>query len=246
MSYEGLHKGRSEKSLTVAHKKHAGRNSLGRITVRHKSSGHKSKYRIIDFKRVQQVPGKVTSIEKDPNRNALISLVTYENGAKSYVIHTKGLNLGDTIYNVKSDTLTSGSSMKLIDIPVGTTISCLELKPGQGAQLIRSAGAFGTLVNKEGDRCAVKLPSGKLIRVLAHCRAVIGQVSNEEIKNTSLGKAGRKRWLGIRPTVRGVAMNPVDHPHGGGEGRTSGGRHPVTPWGIKTKGKKTAKKSNRR
>lgn len=231
-----------EKKLTAKLTKKAGRNNNGRITVRHKGGGHKRRYRIVDFKRTKTgVPAKVASIEYDPNRTAYIALLHYTDGEKSYIIAPQKLGVGDTVVSSAHADIKPGNSLKMKYIPVGTVIHNVELKPGKGGQMARSAGAWAQLVAKEGKYASVRLPSGEIRKVLLACRATIGAVSNREHENRSLGKAGRTRWLGIRPAVRGVAMNPVDHPHGGGEGRTSGGRHPVTPWGTPTKGYKTRK-----
>lgn len=233
---------RPEKSLTAKLTKNGGRNNNGRITVRHHGGGHKRRYRVIDFKRDKMgVPAKVASIEYDPNRSAYIALLHYVDGEKRYIIAPQKIAVGDEVVSSKNADIKPGNALKLKYIPVGTIIHNAEIKPGKGAQMIRSAGAWGQLVAKEGKYASVKLPSGEVRKVLQECRATVGAVSNREHENRTLGKAGRKRWLGVRPTVRGVAMNPVDHPHGGGEGRTSGGRHPVTPWGTPTKGYKTRK-----
>ncbi|MEC9439780.1 MAG: 50S ribosomal protein L2 [Myxococcota bacterium] len=237
-----------EKSLTTSANKGGGRNNKGRITVRHKGGGHKRRYRVIDFKRDKTgVPATIASIEYDPNRSAYIALLHYVDGEKRYIIAPQKVGVGDTVISSAHADIKPGNSLRLRYIPVGTIIHNIELKPGKGGQMARSAGAWAQLVAKEGKYASVKLPSGEIRKVLQQCRATIGAVSNREHENRSLGKAGRKRWLGVRPTVRGVAMNPVDHPHGGGEGRTSGGRHPVTPWGTPTKGKKTRtnKRSNK-
>lgn len=229
-----------EKSLTTSANKGGGRNNKGRITVRHKGGGHKRRYRVIDFKRDKTgVPATIASIEYDPNRSAYIALLHYVDGEKRYIIAPQKVGVGDTVISSAHADIKPGNSLRLRYIPVGTIIHNIELKPGKGGQMARSAGAWAQLVAKEGKYASVKLPSGEIRKVLQQCRATIGAVSNREHENRSLGKAGRKRWLGVRPTVRGVAMNPVDHPHGGGEGRTSGGRHPVTPWGKPTKGKRT-------
>ncbi|MEC9396600.1 MAG: 50S ribosomal protein L2 [Myxococcota bacterium] len=237
-----------EKSLTTSANKGGGRNNKGRITVRHKGGGHKRRYRVIDFKRDKTgVPATIASIEYDPNRSAYIALLHYVDGEKRYIIAPQKVGVGDTVISSAHADIKPGNSLRLRYIPVGTIIHNIELKPGKGGQMARSAGAWAQLVAKEGKYASVKLPSGEIRKVLQQCRATIGAVSNREHENRSLGKAGRKRWLGVRPTVRGVAMNPVDHPHGGGEGRTSGGRHPVTPWGTPTKGTKTRtnKRSNK-
>ncbi|HEY6874022.1 MAG TPA: 50S ribosomal protein L2 [Geobacteraceae bacterium] len=229
-----------EKSLLETLKKTGGRNSFGRITSRHIGGGHKKKYRVIDFRRDKRgIPAKVTSIEYDPNRSARIALLSYADGEKRYILAPLNLNVGDTIIASADADIKPGNSLPLRSIPLGTIIHNIELKLGKGGQLARSAGTFAQLMAKEGKYAQVKLPSGEVRMVLQDCVATIGQVGNIDHENVSLGKAGRSRWLGKRPKVRGVAMNPVDHPHGGGEGRTSGGRHPVTPWGIPTKGYKT-------
>jgi large subunit ribosomal protein L2 len=229
-----------EKKLTTALNKGAGRNSYGRITVRFRGGGHKRRYRVIDFRRDKHgIPARVTGIEYDPNRSARIALLTYADGERRYILAPKGLQVGDEIISARSADIKVGNSLQLKDLPVGTTIHAIELKIGAGAKLCRAAGTAAQLMAKEGEWCQVRLPSGEVRLVHQNCRATVGQVGNEEHNNVSIGKAGRTRWLGRRPHVRGVAMNPVDHPHGGGEGRTSGGRHPVTPWGFPTKGKKT-------
>ncbi|MBA3536543.1 MAG: 50S ribosomal protein L2 [Tatlockia sp.] len=240
-----IHKGQPHAALVEKLNKTGGRNNQGRITVRHIGGGARSKYRLIDFKRNKDgIEAKVERIEYDPNRSALIALVVYKDGERRYIIAPSGLEAGNTIVSGEDSPISVGNSLPLRNIPVGTTIHCVELKPGKGAQMIRSAGCSAQIVAKEGNYATLKLRSGEMRKVLALCRAVIGEVSNSEHSLRSLGKAGAKRWRGIRPTVRGVAMNPVDHPHGGGEGRTSGGRHPVTPWGVPTKGYKT--RSNKR
>ena len=229
-----------EKSLLVTLKKSGGRNNLGRITSRHIGGGHKQKYRIIDFRRDKQnIPAKVVSIEYDPNRSARIALLNYVDGEKRYMLAPLNLKVGDTVLASADADIKPGNALPLRAIPLGTIIHNIELKLGKGGQLARSAGTFAQLMAKEGKYAQVKLPSGEVRMVLQDCIATIGQVGNIDHENVSIGKAGRSRWLGKRPKVRGVAMNPVDHPHGGGEGRTSGGRHPVTPWGIPTKGYKT-------
>ncbi len=229
-----------EKSLLVNLKKTGGRNHFGRITSRHIGGGHKQKYRIIDFRRDKRdIPAKVATIEYDPNRSARIALLNYADGEKRYILAPLDLKVGDTIIASTTADIKPGNALPLKDIPLGTIIHNVELKIGKGAQLARSAGTFAQLMAKDGKYAQVKLPSGEVRMVLQECLATIGQVGNIDHENVSIGKAGRSRWLGNRPKVRGVAMNPVDHPHGGGEGRTSGGRHPVTPWGIPTKGYKT-------
>ena len=235
-----------EKSLVRPLSKTGGRNANGRITTRHIGGGHKRAYRVIDFRRHDKdgVPAKVAHIEYDPNRTARIALLHYADGEKRYILAPKGLEQGQPIENGPGADIKPGNSLPLRNIPVGTEVHAVELKIGGGAKMCRAAGSWAQLLAKEGNWATVRLPSGEMRLVHLNCRATIGRVGNEEHSNIKLGKAGRSRWLGRRPKVRGVAMNPVDHPHGGGEGRTSGGRHPVTPWGIPTKGKKT--RSNRR
>lgn len=229
-----------EKSLLVKIKKTGGRNHFGRVTARHQGGGHKQKYRMIDFRRDKRgIPAKVATIEYDPNRSARIALLHYADGEKRYILAPVDLKVNDTVLSGPEADIKPGNSLPLRAIPLGTIIHNIELKIGKGAQLARSAGTFAQLMSKEGKYSQVKLPSGEVRLVLQDCYATIGQVGNIDHENVCLGKAGRSRWLGKRPKVRGVAMNPVDHPHGGGEGRTSGGRHPVTPWGIPTKGYKT-------
>lgn len=229
-----------EKSLLIKLKKTGGRNALGRVTARHQGGGHKQKYRIIDFRRDKlSIPAKVASIEYDPYRSARIALLHYVDGEKRYILSPLDLKVGDTVVSGPEADIKPGNALPLKAIPLGTIIHNVELKIGKGAQLARSAGTFAQLMAKEGRYSQVKLPSGEVRMVLQDCYATIGQVGNVDHEKISIGKAGRSRWLGKRPKVRGVAMNPVDHPHGGGEGRTSGGRHPVTPWGIPTKGYKT-------
>ena len=243
--HANLHKGKPLSSLTEKLNKTGGRNNQGRITVRHIGGGTRSQYRLIDFKRIKDdISARVERIEYDPNRTALIALVVYRDGEKRYIIAPLGLTQGDMIQSGSESPISSGNCLPLKNIPLGTTIHCVELKPGKGAQLLRGAGTSGQVVAKEGEYATLKLRSGEMRKVLLACRAVVGEVSNSEHNLRSLGKAGAKRWRGVRPTVRGVAMNPVDHPHGGGEGRTSGGRHPVSPWGMPTKGYKT--RSNKR
>lgn len=229
-----------EKSLLTTLKKSGGRNSYGRVTARHIGGGHKQKYRLIDFRRDKsEIPATVASIEYDPNRSARIALLNYADGEKRYIISPLNLKVGDKIIASINADIKPGNALPIKAIPLGTIIHNIELKIGKGGQLARSAGTFAQLMSKEGAYAQVKLPSGEVRLVLQECMATIGQVGNLDSEKVSLGKAGRSRWLGRRPKVRGVAMNPVDHPHGGGEGRTSGGRHPVTPWGIPTKGYKT-------
>ena len=229
-----------ERSLLAPLHKSGGRNNTGRTTVRHRGGGHKRKYRIIDFKRNKfGVSGRVTTIEYDPNRNARISLVIYADGEKRYIISPEGLNVGDTIVSGENAEIRVGNTLPLRNIPVGTIVHCVELKPGKGGQLGRAAGTSVQISAKDGNYAQIKLRSGELRLVRQECLATIGVVGNSDHAIINLGKAGRKRWLGFRPKVRGVAMNPVDHPHGGGEGKSSGGRHPVTPWGVPTKGYRT-------
>ncbi|MEC9281272.1 MAG: 50S ribosomal protein L2 [Bdellovibrionota bacterium] len=228
-----------EKSLLVSLNKTGARNNHGRITVRHQGGGHKRKYRIIDFKRsTLDIPAKVVAIEYDPNRSANIALLTYANGLKTYIIAPLGLNVGDSVIASDSADIKPGNCLTLNSIPTGTIIHNVEINPGAGAVLARGAGVSATLVSKEGKYCQVRLPSGEVRYVLSNCRATIGQVGNTSHENQKIGKAGRKRWMGVRPTVRGMAMNPVDHPMGGGEGRGKG-NHPTTPWGKPCKGYKT-------
>jgi len=237
---EGLHKGKPFAGLIETQSKKAGRNNQGRVTTRHQGGGHKQHYRIIDFKRDKlDIGGKIERIEYDPNRTAHIALVLYKDGERRYMIAPKGALVGQEVISSEFAPIRSGNCLPIRNIPVGSQIHCVELKPGKGAQLARSAGASVQLVAKEGAYATIRLRSSEMRKVLIDCRAVIGEVSNSEHNLASLGKAGAARWRGIRPTVRGVAMNPVDHPHGGGEGRTSGGRHPVSPWGTPTKGYKT-------
>ena len=232
-----------EKSLTVSLKKSGGRNNEGRITSRHRGGGHKRKYRIIDFKRDKfGIPAKVFSIEYDPNRSARIALLHYVDGEKRYILAPNGLKVGDTVQSGEGSEIKAGNAMKLKDLPLGSFIHNVELKPGKGGQLGRSAGTSIQLMAKEGKYATLKMPSGEVRLVSLECMATYGVVGNTDHENVSLGKAGRSRWLGRRPHVRGVAMNPVDHPMGGGEGKTSGGGHPVSPWGQPAKGLKTRKK----
>jgi len=241
---ENLYKGRPERTLTQGISQKAGRNNYGRITTRHQGGGHKRLYRTIDFKRNNiGVAGRVERIEYDPNRTAHIALVVFSNGNKRYILAPLGLRAGDSIMSGADAEISLGNALPLKSIRVGSVIHNVELKPGKGGQLARSAGTSIQLMGKEGARAILKLPSGEFRRVDIRCMASIGAMGNGDHSNRKVGKAGRSRWLGIRPTVRGVVMNPVDHPHGGGEGRTSGGRHPVTPWGVPTKGHKTRKKN---
>ena len=241
---EGLHRGPSYPGLTVSLSKSGGRNSYGRITTRHIGGGHKRKYRLIDFKRNKDnVPAKVERLEYDPNRSARIALLKYVDGERRYILAPKNMHVGMSVVSGSRDVeIRPGNCMPLSVIPVGSSVHCVELRPGRGAQLARSAGAQCQLLAREGDMATLKLSSGEMRKVLARCRATLGEVGNSEHGLRKLSKAGAKRWLGVRPTVRGVAMNPVDHPHGGGEGKTSGGRHPVSPWGTPTKGYKTRNK----
>jgi len=237
-----LHKGAPEKSLTKGLSKKGGRNNKGRITARHRGGGHKRLYRIVDFKRDNfGIEGRVARLEYDPNRTAHIALVVFSNGEKRYILAPQGLRPGDVVMSGPDADIRPGNALPLEKIRVGTLVHNVELKPGKGGQLARSAGASIQLMGKEGGRAVLKMPSGEFRRVDARCMASIGVMGNADHSNAKVGKAGRSRWLGKRPHVRGVAMNPVDHPHGGGEGRTSGGRHPVTPWGVPTKGHKTRK-----
>ena len=235
-----LWKGKPVKKLTRGLTKSGGRNNKGRITMWHRGGGHKRTYRIVDFKRRKlDVEGIVQRLEYDPNRTAFIALIEYDDGEQAYIIAPQRLGVGDKILAAQRADIKPGNAMPISSIPVGTIIHNVELKPGKGGQLARSAGAYVQLVGRESGYALLRLTSGEVRRVRAECMASIGAVSNPDQKNTNLGKAGRKRWLGRRPVVRGVVMNPIDHPHGGGEGRTSGGRHPVTPWGVPTKGKRT-------
>lgn len=237
-----LHKGAPHAPLVERQVKRGGRNNNGRITVRHQGGGHKQHYRIIDFKRDKDgVIGTTERIEYDPNRSAHIALICYRDGERRYIIAPKGLKAGDEVRSGADAPVKIGNALPLRNIPVGSVVCCIEMKPGKGAQLARSAGASAQLVAREGRYATLRLRSGEMRKVLSDCRATLGEASNSDHNLRSLGKAGAKRWLGVRPTVRGVAMNPVDHPHGGGEGKTSGGRHPVTPWGVPTKGYKTRK-----
>jgi large subunit ribosomal protein L2 len=242
VSSNDLHKGKPFAPLVVKKTKTGGRNNLGRITCRHIGGGHKQLYRLIDFKRNKDgIKAVVERLEYDPNRSAYIALVLYADGERRYIIAPNGLKAGTEIFSGSDSPIKVGNCLPLSNIPVGTTIHCLELKPGKGAQIARSAGTSVQLIAKEGIYATVRLKSGEMRKVPSECRAVIGEVSNTENNLRNLGKAGAKRHRGVRPTVRGVAMNPVDHPHGGGEGKTSGGRHPVSPWGVPTKGYKTRK-----
>ncbi len=237
-----LHRGAPMSQLVAKKSRTGGRNNAGRISVRHRGGGHKQRYRIVDFKRRKEdVPATVARFEYDPNRSANLALLKYADGDWAYVLAPKGLKAGDTVVASETAPIAVGNCLPLRNIPVGTEIHGVELRPGKGAQLARSAGASVQLVAREGTHATLRLRSGEMRKVQAECRAIIGVVGNGEHSLRKLGKAGASRWRGVRPTVRGVVMNPVDHPHGGGEGRTSGGRHPVTPWGVPTKGYKTRK-----
>jgi large subunit ribosomal protein L2 len=237
-----LHKGEPHPALVQKKSKTGGRNNNGHITCRHIGGGHKQKYRIVDFKRDKDgIAAKVERIEYDPNRSAFIALLVYADGEKRYIIAPKGVKAGDELISGKNSPIKSGNCLPLANIPVGSTIHCIEMKIGEGAKIARSAGASAQLIAREGAYASVRMKSGHTHMILSDCKAVIGEVSNSEHNLRSLGKAGAKRHRGVRPTVRGTAMNPIDHPHGGGEGRTKGGRHPVTPWGVPTKGYKTRK-----
>ncbi|MDF2523743.1 MAG: ribosomal protein [Clostridiales bacterium] len=246
-TFEEITKVDPEKSLLEPLKKNGGRNSYGRITVRHQGGGAKQKYRVIDFKRDKDgIKAKVAAIEYDPNRTANIALLHYIDGEKRYIIAPVGLKVDDMVESGENADIKPGNALQLVNIPVGSTIHNIELKPGRGAQLVRSAGNAAQLMAKEGDYAQVRLPSGEVRMIRVNCKATIGQVSNIDHENISIGKAGRKRWMGVRPTVRGVVMNPVDHPHGGGEGKSPIGRpSPVTPWGKPTLGYKTRAKKNK-
>ncbi|MDX2496020.1 MAG: 50S ribosomal protein L2 [Desulfuromusa sp.] len=244
-TFEEITKSKPEKSLLAPLNRSGGRNNSGRITKRHTGGGHKRQYRIVDFRRDKlEVPARVAAIEYDPNRSARIALLFYADGEKRYILAPSGLNVGDSV--VASDTadIRPGNTMTIRSIPLGTWVHNVELKVGKGGQLARSAGAYAMIAAKEGRYAQLRLPSGEVRLVIQDCRATIGQVGNLDFEKIKIGKAGRNRWLGKRPQSRGVAMNPVDHPHGGGEGKSSGGRHPVTPWGVPTKGYKT--RTNRR
>ena len=242
-TFEDITRTKPEKSLIRPMKKSGGRNSLGRMTVRHRGGGHKRRYRLIDFKRDKEgVSARVASIEYDPNRSSNIALLHYADGEKRYILAPNKLQVGDRVIAGPDAEIKTGNAVPLRHIPLGTNIHNVELNVGHGGQLARGAGSYARLMAKEGKYAQLKLPSGEVRMVLLDCKATVGQVGNLEHENISIGKAGRNRWLGKRPKVRGVAMNPVDHPHGGGEGKSSGGRHPVTPWGVPTKGFKTRKR----
>ena len=239
-TFEDITKDEPEKSLLLPKVRTGGRNNLGRLTVRHRGGGHKRLYRVLDFKREKfGSPARVAAIEYDPNRSARIALLHYKDGEKRYIVQPLGLEVGATVVSGPEADILVGNALPLKNIPLGTTIHNIELRRGKGAQLARSAGSAAQLVAKEGDYAQVKMPSGEVRQIQVECLATVGQVGNLDHANVTVGKAGRSRWLGKRPAVRGVAMNPVDHPHGGGEGKTSGGRHPVTPWGQPTRGYKT-------
>ncbi len=239
-TFEEITSSSPERSLLRSVKKSGGRNNNGRITSRRRGGGHKRRYRVVDFKRTKDaVPARVASIEYDPNRSARVALLHYLDGEKLYILAPAGIQVGETVMSGPQADIRPGNAMALSDMPLGMTIHNIELSPGRGGQLARSAGSSAQLMAREGKYAQLRLASGEMRLVLVTCRATIGQVGNADHENVSVGKAGRSRWLGRRPRVRGVAMNPVDHPHGGGEGKTSGGRHPVTPWGVPTKGYKT-------
>ncbi|MDR2422649.1 MAG: 50S ribosomal protein L2 [Deltaproteobacteria bacterium] len=243
-TFEEITKDKPEKGLLKPRPSTGGRNNLGRITVRFRGGGHKRLYRVVDFKRDKlEVPAKVAAIEYDPNRGARIALLHYLDGEKRYILAPQGLKAGDKVVSSDQADIVPGNSLSLKAIPLGSLVHNVELKPGKGGQLARGAGNYAQVMAREGSYALLKLPSGEMRRVLSACRATVGQVGNPDHNSVSLGKAGRTRYLGRRPHVRGVAMNPVDHPLGGGEGRSSGGRHPVSPWGMPTKGYKTRKKS---
>jgi large subunit ribosomal protein L2 len=244
-TFEEITKAKPEKSLVKPLKKTGGRNNLGRITSRHIGGGHKRKFRVVDFRRNKiNIPAKVAAIEYDPSRSARIALLHYSDGEKKYILAPLGLTVGDTVISGEKEDIKTGNTIPLKNIPLGSLIHNLELKIGKGGQMIRSAGTYGQLMAKEGSYAQVRLPSGEVRKILMECKATIGQIGNIDHENLSIGKAGRTRWLGRRPKVRGVVMNPVDHPMGGGEGKSSGGRHPCTPWGVPTKGYKTRKNRN--
>jgi len=240
--HEDLHKGKPHQALIEKKPSTGGRNNAGRITTRHQGGGHKQHYRLVDFKRDKDgIAGTVERLEYDPNRTAHIALVCYSDGERRYIIAPKGLKAGDVIHSGDAAAIKVGNTLPLRNVPVGSMVHCVEMKPGKGAQMARSAGASVQLIARDGQYATLRLRSGEMRKVLSDCRATLGEVSNSEHNLRSIGKAGAMRWRGVRPTVRGVVMNPVDHPHGGGEGRTSGGRHPVSPWGTPTKGYKTRK-----
>ena len=235
-----LHKGEPHSALLESSTRSGGRNNQGRVTTRHRGGGHKRRYRIVDFKRDKDgIPGKVERIEYDPNRSAHLALIVYRDGERRYILAPKNVKAGDPIHSGSDAPIKPGNALPIRSIPVGTQVHCVEMKPGKGGQIARSAGGSVQLVAREGHYATLRLRSGEMRRIHVDCRATIGEVGHDEHNLRKLGKAGATRWRGVRPTVRGVAMNPVDHPHGGGEGRTSGGRHPVSPWGMPTKGYKT-------
>ena len=239
-TFEEITKGSPERSLLAPLKKSGGRNNAGRITKRHTGGGHKRRYRVIDFRRDKvEIPATVAAIEYDPNRSSHIALLNYVDGEKRYIIAPQGLGVGETVITSETADITPGNAMMIKSMPLGTWVHNIELKIDKGGQLARSAGAYAAIAAKEGRYAQLRLPSGEVRLVLQECRVTIGQVGNLDHEKVKIGKAGRNRWLGKRPQSRGVAMNPVDHPHGGGEGKSSGGRHPVTPWGVPTKGYKT-------
>jgi large subunit ribosomal protein L2 len=241
----GLHKGKPHAALVESQSKHAGRNHNGHITIRHQGGGHKQHYRMIDFRRNKDgIPAKVERLEYDPNRSANIALLCFADGERRYIIASKGLTVGQQVITGSDAPIKAGNSLPLRNIPVGTTVHCIEMQPGKGAQLARSAGTSVQLLAREGAYAQLRLRSGEIRKVHVDCRATIGEVGNEEHNLRSIGKAGAMRWRGVRPTVRGVVMNPVDHPHGGGEGKTAAGRDPVSPWGTPAKGYRT--RSNKR
>ena len=242
VTHKGLYKGRPYQPLVERKQSRGGRNNNGRITVRHRGGGHKRLYRIIDYKRNKDgIPATVERIEYDPNRSALIVLLCYSDGERRYILAPEGLAIGDQIQSGTGSPIKVGNTMALRVMPLGSVVHCIEMKIGKGGQIARSAGASAQLVAREDNYATLRLCSGEMRKVLVDCRATLGRIANSEHNLASLGKAGASRWRGVRPTVRGVAMNPVDHPHGGGEGRSSGGRHPVSPWGVPTKGYKTRK-----
>jgi large subunit ribosomal protein L2 len=245
-TFDDVTAAKPHKGLTAGKKRTGGRNNLGRIAVRHRGGGHKKAYRLIDFRRdKKEIPGRVATIEYDPNRSARIALIHYTDGEKRYIIAAQGLVVGQTILNSASADILVGNTLPLKNIPLGTAIHNIELKPGKGGQMVRSAGSAAQLLAKDAGWVQIKLPSGEIRRVNEVCQATIGQVGNADHENVSYGKAGRTRWMGIRPTVRGVAMNPIDHPLGGGEGKTSGGRHPCTPWGVREKKTRNNKRTDK-
>lgn len=240
-----LHKGEPYKPLLEAQHRRGGRNNNGRITTRHIGGGHKQKYRIVDFRRNKDgISAQVERLEYDPNRTANLALLKYADGERRYIIAPRNVSAGDTLYSGNDAPIRPGNCLPLRNMPMGSVIHCIEMKPGKGAQMVRSAGTSAQLIAREGAYVTIRLRSGETRKIASDCRATLGEVSNSEHNLRSLGKAGASRWRGVRPTVRGVVMNPVDHPHGGGEGKSSGGRHPVTPWGVPTKGHKT--RSNKR